>query len=70
MFTFTGLSVKQCAVLTEKHHVYLLSNGRISMCGINSKNVDCQTRTHIHTLTGHGHDEDRCATMMRIFVES
>lgn len=24
----------------EKHHVYLLSNGRISMCGINSRNIE------------------------------
>ena len=24
----------------EKHHIYLLSNGRISMCGINSRNIE------------------------------
>ena len=24
----------------EKHHIYLLSNGRISMCGINTRNID------------------------------
>ena len=40
MFSFTGLSVEQCKVLSDKWHVYLLSNGRISMCGINSKNVE------------------------------
>lgn len=39
MFSFTGLTPKQCEVLTTKHHVYLLSNGRISMCGITTKNV-------------------------------
>jgi len=39
MFSFTGLTPKQCAVLTEKHHIYLLSNGRISMCGINNANI-------------------------------
>jgi len=39
MFSFTGISKKQCQVLTEKHHIYLTLNGRISMAGINSKNV-------------------------------
>ncbi len=39
MFSFTGLTPKQCEVLTTKHHIYLLSNGRISMCGITTKNV-------------------------------
>jgi aspartate aminotransferase len=34
MFTFTGLTESQCALLTEKHHVYLVSNGRINICGI------------------------------------
>lgn len=40
MFSFTGLTPKQCEVLSNKHHIYLLSNGRISMCGINTKNID------------------------------
>lgn len=39
MFSYTGLSVKQCEQLIKKWHVYLLKNGRISMAGINSKNV-------------------------------
>ncbi len=30
---------KQCQVLTSKYHIYLTLNGRISMAGINSKNV-------------------------------
>ena len=25
--------------MTEKHHIYLTGNGRISMAGLNSKNV-------------------------------
>lgn len=56
MFSYTGLSEKQCLLLIEKYHIYLLKNGRISMvnlclflwlinikflkAGINSKNVD------------------------------
>jgi aspartate/tyrosine/aromatic aminotransferase len=39
MFSFTGLNSKQCELLTKKYHIYLVSSGRISMAGINTKNV-------------------------------
>lgn len=39
MFSFTGLSEAQCANMVEKHHVYLLKSGRISMAGINTSNA-------------------------------
>lgn len=39
MFSYTGLNPAQCKALLEKHHVYLLASGRISMAGINTKNV-------------------------------
>ena len=39
MFSFTGLSQEQSEAMLEKHHVYMLKNGRISMAGINTKNV-------------------------------
>lgn len=39
MFSFTGLNTAQCKALTDKAHVYLTENGRISMAGLNSKNV-------------------------------
>jgi aspartate/tyrosine/aromatic aminotransferase len=39
MFSYTGLNEKQCECLINKHHIYLVKNGRISMPGINSKNV-------------------------------
>lgn len=39
MFSYTGLNVLQCETLIKDHHIYLLKNGRISMAGINSKNV-------------------------------
>jgi aspartate aminotransferase len=39
MFSYTGVSAEQCDVLTKKHHVYLTSNGRISMAGVTSGNV-------------------------------
>ncbi|XP_066920450.1 aspartate aminotransferase, cytoplasmic-like [Clytia hemisphaerica] len=40
MFTFTGLTAKQVAVLKEKHHMYMLPNGRINMCAVTEGNVD------------------------------
>lgn len=39
MFSFTGLTPKQVEHVVNKWHIYLLSNGRISMAGLNSKNV-------------------------------
>ena len=31
MFSFTGLNEKVCESLINKHHVYMLKNGRISL---------------------------------------
>lgn len=39
MFSFTGLSPAQCDVMVDKHHIYMLRNGRISMAGVTSGNV-------------------------------
>ncbi|KDN44729.1 putative aspartate aminotransferase, cytoplasmic [Tilletiaria anomala UBC 951] len=40
MFTFTGLNPAQCKKMVETHHIYMTGNGRISMAGISSKNVE------------------------------
>lgn len=40
MFSYTGLGPKQCEIMINKYHIYLLKNGRISMAGITSKNVN------------------------------
>ena len=40
MFSFTGLSEKQVLELREVSHVYMTKNGRISMAGLNSHNID------------------------------
>jgi len=40
MFSYTGLNAAQCDILTKKYHVYLVSNGRVSMAGFNSKNFN------------------------------
>jgi len=39
MFSYTGLTPKQVEKMIKTHHIYMLSNGRISMAGVNSKNV-------------------------------
>jgi aspartate/tyrosine/aromatic aminotransferase len=54
MFSFTGLSKAQCKDLVNKHHVYLLSSGRISMAGINTRNVDHLARSINAVVTGKG----------------
>lgn len=40
MFSFTGLNEQQVQKLREKFHVYMTKNGRISMAGLNTNNVD------------------------------
>ncbi len=40
MFSFTGLTVKQSEAMVKKHSIYMTKNGRISVCGITTKNVD------------------------------
>ncbi|GMG99060.1 hypothetical protein Nepgr_000900 [Nepenthes gracilis] len=39
MFTYTGLNSKQVAFMTKEFHIYMTSDGRISMAGLNSKTV-------------------------------
>lgn len=40
MFSFTGLTEKQVGMLRDKWHVYMTKNGRISMAGLNTGNVE------------------------------
>jgi len=40
MFCFTGMTPEQVANLTKDHSVYLTKDGRISVAGISSSNVD------------------------------
>ncbi|KAG6850528.1 hypothetical protein H0H93_012144 [Arthromyces matolae] len=39
MFSFTGINEKQSKKLVEEEHVYLTTNGRISMAGLNRSNI-------------------------------
>ena len=40
MFSFTGLTEDQVKYLVDDCHIYLTKNGRFSMCGLNTKNLD------------------------------
>ncbi|KAJ7685079.1 aspartate amino-transferase [Mycena polygramma] len=39
MFSFTGINPAQSKALISEKHIYLTGNGRISMAGLNTKNV-------------------------------
>ncbi|MBQ5154068.1 aminotransferase class I/II-fold pyridoxal phosphate-dependent enzyme, partial [Macrococcus caseolyticus] len=40
MFSFTGLTEPQVKRLVNEFHIYLLNNGRVSMAGLNTSNVN------------------------------
>ncbi|KAL0074376.1 aspartate aminotransferase [Phycomyces blakesleeanus] len=40
MFSFTGLNKNQVTVLKQKYHIYMTDNGRISMAGLSTTNVN------------------------------
>jgi len=40
MFSYTGLTAPTVARLKQDYHIYLLSNGRISLAGLNTGNVE------------------------------
>ena len=40
MFAFTGLNKDQVDKLREKYAIYMTADGRISIAGLNSQNLD------------------------------
>ena len=40
MFAYSGLSKDQVMTMRDKHHVYCTADGRISMAGVTSGNVE------------------------------
>jgi hypothetical protein len=38
--SFTGLTSPQTKALAERAHIYMTADGRISMAGLNGKNID------------------------------
>lgn len=51
MFSYTGLNAAQSQHLVKKYHVYMLSTGRISMCGLTPSNVEYVAKCIKETLT-------------------
>ncbi len=50
MIAFTGLSKEQVNELREKHSIYLTLDGRISIAGLNTHNLD-QVADAFHLVT-------------------
>jgi len=50
MFCYSGLSPEECQAMREEKHVYMPSDGRISMAGVTSGNVDYLAEA-IHAVT-------------------
>lgn len=40
MFGYTGLTTSQVNRLTEEYAIYMLSDGRINICGLNQSNLN------------------------------
>jgi len=40
MFCYTGLSADECGLMRNKHSVYLPDDGRVSMAGVTTENVE------------------------------
>lgn len=38
--SFTGLTTPQTKALSEKAHIYMTADGRISMAGLNNSNIN------------------------------
>jgi aspartate/tyrosine/aromatic aminotransferase len=52
MFAFTGLNADMCQSLTQGYFIFLTTNGRISIAGLNDGNIDYVARA-IHSVS-HG----------------
>merc|ERR1712137_395113 len=50
MFCFTGLTPEQVDTLRTQYHIYMTRNGRVSVAGINSGNVDYLAKA-MHEVT-------------------
>jgi len=50
MFAYSGLSKPQVEIIKDKHHIYCTMDGRISMAGVTSGNVDYIANA-IHDVT-------------------
>lgn len=54
MFCYTGITKEQVNIMINKHHVYLLNSGRISVAGLNPSNIDYVANAFYDALTNTG----------------
>jgi len=54
MFAYTGLTAEQSQTLRSKHKIYLYDDGRISISGLNTKNVE-EVAQSFHEVTSKIH---------------
>ena len=50
--SFTGLTSAQTKMLAERAHIYMTADGRISMAGLNSANIDYFAESVAQTVKG------------------
>jgi aspartate/tyrosine/aromatic aminotransferase len=50
MFAFTGLNATMCQTLTQEYFIFLTTNGRISIAGLNPDNLEYVAKA-IHAVT-------------------
>eukprot|EP00537_Pseudo-nitzschia_pungens_P001148 CAMPEP_0172367368 /NCGR_PEP_ID=MMETSP1060-20121228/20952_1 /TAXON_ID=37318 /ORGANISM="Pseudo-nitzschia pungens, Strain cf. cingulata" /LENGTH=447 /DNA_ID=CAMNT_0013091591 /DNA_START=67 /DNA_END=1410 /DNA_ORIENTATION=- len=50
MFAYTGMNSEMCDELTDKYAIYLTRDGRISIAGLNDKNLE-YVATAVHAVT-------------------
>ncbi len=50
MFAYTGMSGEQVDRLTNEHSIYLTRNGRISVAGLNTGNIE-RVAAAVHAVT-------------------
>jgi aspartate aminotransferase len=53
MFCYSGMTPEMVDTLALKHHIYMTRNGRISMAGVNTRNVE-RLAAAIHEVTKGG----------------
>lgn len=53
MFSFTGMSPAQCDNMTNKHHIYMTRDGRLSLAGLSKAKCQYLAEAMIDSITNH-----------------
>ncbi len=58
MFAFTCLSSEECVMLKEDYHVYITTDGRMSLSGLTKDNVEYVARAIANSIKGRSVEVD------------